>query len=112
MRSVVYFVKRDIGLFRKGNWTVAIGKQTIGSGYPERATAIAAAVAEADRTSYLGRTTEVWVNDGDGFNFEKGFKARKPAAEDDKKGGEVDLTGDEDIMFTVDDPTTDTSGSY
>ncbi|MDQ2860967.1 MAG: hypothetical protein M3T55_09635 [Pseudomonadota bacterium] len=106
MASNMYFVKRDVGLFRKGNWTIVLNSRTTGI-YPERAGALAAAIAEAERTSFLGRATEVWVNDGHGFNFEKAFKAGK-APDAEGKPGEMDLTGEEDIVFTVDDPTTDT----
>jgi len=105
MASSIYFVKRDVGLFRKGNWTVAMGSIAVGF-YPDRETSVAAAISEAERTSLLGRTTEVWVNDGHGFNFEKSFQASKGKADKDGKA-EEDLTGDEDIVFTVDDPTTD-----
>lgn len=105
MASNIYFVKRDVGLFRKGNWTVALGAVTIGM-YADRETSLAAAISEAERTSRLGRTTEVWVNDGDGFNFEKSFQADRGKREKDGKG-EEDLTGDEDIAFTVDDPAAD-----
>jgi|GEM_PF-6753577 len=111
MASHSYFVKQEVGLFRKGNWIVALGKQTTGL-YPGREAAVAAAVAEAERTSFLGRSTEVWVNDGHGFTIERAFKARKPPAEGDEGAKEVDHEGEEDILFTVDDPTTDTSGSY
>ena len=111
MASNVYFVKREVGLFWKGDWIVALGSQKIGL-YPQREAAVAAAVAEAERTSFLGRTTEVWVNDGHGFNFEKSFKAGKPPDEKDKGAKEVSHEGEEDILFTVDDPTTDTTGSY
>jgi len=107
MGNNMYFVKQDVGLFRKGNWTVALGNRTTGI-YPERAAALAAAIAEAERTSFLGRATEVWVNDGHGFNIEKAFKAGK-APDEEGKPGEMDLTGEEDIVFTVDDPTTDAS---
>ncbi|MEO8927813.1 MAG: hypothetical protein ABI306_11695 [Caulobacteraceae bacterium] len=105
MKSNIYFVKQDVGLFRKGKWAVALESQTLGL-YADRQSAVAAAIEEAERTSYLGRTTEVWVNDGDGFNFEKAFKAQKGPAEEEK-AVEPDLTGDEDILFTVDDPTAD-----
>jgi len=105
MPSNIYFVKQDVGLFRKGKWTVALGSVAVGI-YPDRETSVAAAISEAERTSLLGRTTEVWVNDGHGFNFEKSFRASKGKGDKDDKG-EEDLTGDEDIVFTVDDPATD-----
>ena len=104
MPSNVYFVRREVGLFRKGGWSVALGPQKIGI-YPDRETSLGAALAEAERTSGLGRTTEVWVNDGEGFLLEKSFQAQKGKGKGGK--GEDDLTGDEDIVFTVDDPTTD-----
>ncbi|MGI8839811.1 MAG: hypothetical protein ACR2F8_03355 [Caulobacteraceae bacterium] len=105
MPSQIYWVKRDVGLFRKPKWVVLLGPLKFGE-YPDRDTAVAAAIAEAERTSILGRTTEVWVNDGAGFIFEKSFQAQKGK---DKKGGkeEEDLTGEEDIVFTVDEPATD-----
>ncbi len=105
MASVIYFVKRDPGLFRKTTWCLLLGPLKIGD-YPDRDTCIATAIAEAERTSTLGRTTEVWVNDGDGFIFEKSFQAKKGK---DKKGGagEEEFSGDEDIVFTVDNPATD-----
>ncbi len=103
--SVIYWVKRDPGLFRKTTWCVLLGSLKIGD-YPDRDAGVAAAIAEAERTSTLGRTTEVWVNDGGGFLFEKSFQAQKGKGKKDG-GDEDDLTGDEDIVFTVDDPTTD-----
>ena len=45
------------------------------------------------------------MNDGEGFLLEKSFQAQKGKGKGGK--GEDDLTGDEDIVFTVDDPTTD-----
>jgi hypothetical protein len=104
MNSAIYFVKRDVGLFRKGGWTVVVGSTKIGI-YPDRETSLSAALSEAERTSGLGRATEVWVNDGEGFLLEKSFQAQKGKGKEGK--GEDDLTGDEDIVFTVDDPTTD-----
>ena len=95
--SIIYFVKRSAGLFRKTTWCVLLGPLKIGD-YPDRDTCVAAAIAEAERTSNLGRTTEVWVNDGDGFIFEKSFQAKK--GKDKKEDeGEEDLAGDEDFVL-------------
>ena len=80
-----YFVKQDIGLFkRNGDWTLALGRQMIGM-YPDRETAVTTAVDEARRTSMLGSATEVWVNDGHGFLLVKAFKATKPSAEEEEE---------------------------
>jgi hypothetical protein len=109
MASILYFVKRESGLFRKGSWNVLLNNAVIGM-HPDRETALTSAVGEADRTSYMGRQSEVWVYEGDGFVLHKAFKAQKrPDEEDDIK--EQNLAGDEDILFTVDDPTTD-AASY
>lgn len=105
MKSHLYFVKREAGLFRKGGWNVFLNNVVI-SMHPDRETALTSAVAEADRTSYMGRQSEVWVYEGDGFVLHKAFKAQKSADADDE-GMEQNLAGDEDILFTVDDPTTD-----
>ena len=105
MASNLYFVKQESGLFRKGSWNVVSDRTTVGM-YPDRETALTVAVGEADRTSYMGRQSEVWVYEGDGFVLHKAFKAQKPPAEEEDIK-ELDDTGAEDILFTVDDPATD-----
>jgi hypothetical protein len=107
MKSLIYYVKREVGLFRKGGWNVLMDKMLIGT-YQERETALAAAVSEADRTSTMGRMTEVWAYEGDGFVLHKAFQAKK--GKDKDKGDEVDL--DDDSAFIVDDDPTVDSGSY
>ncbi len=79
----LYFVKQDVGLFKKkGNWILALGNQTIGL-YPDREAAVATAIEEAERTSGMGIATEVWVNDGAGFLLTKAFKPSKGKDEDE-----------------------------
>jgi hypothetical protein len=107
MKSLIYYVKREVGLFRKGGWNVVMDTMLIGT-YPERETALAAAVSEADRTSTMGRLTEVWAYEGDGFVLHKAFQAKKGKNKD--KDDEVDL--DDDSAFIIDDDPTVDSGSY
>jgi hypothetical protein len=107
MNSLIYYVKREVGLFRKGGWIVLMDKMLIGT-YPERETALAAAVSEADRSSTLGRVTEVWAYEGDGFVLHKAFQAKK--GKNKEKDDEVDL--EDDSAFIVDDDPTVDSGSY
>ncbi len=64
--SHIYWVKQDRPLFRKPYWTVRLGKLLTGM-YDERQLAVDDAIVEAERTSRLGRQTEVWVDDGHGF---------------------------------------------
>jgi hypothetical protein len=107
MNSLIYYVKREVGLFRKGGWIVLMDKMLIGT-YPQRETALAAAVSEADRSSTLGRVTEVWAYEGDGFVLHKAFQAKK--GKNKEKDDEVDL--EDDSAFIVDDDPTVDSGSY
>jgi len=105
MASLMYYVKREGGLFSKASWNVVFDRTVLGM-YPDRETALGNAIGEADRTSYMGRQSEVWVYEGDGFVLHKAFQARKPPAdEEDGKGDGRDQA--EDIQFTVDDPTFD-----
>ncbi|MGI9170064.1 MAG: hypothetical protein ACR2FH_07820 [Caulobacteraceae bacterium] len=100
MKSLMYYVKRDVGLFRKGSWDVIFDRLKIGR-YPDRETAVAAAVGEAERTSFLGRTTEVWVYEGDGFILHKAFKKTK--RKDDDEGGDDGPDTDElDSVLALD----------
>ena len=108
MNSLIYYVKREVGLFRKGGWIVLMDKMLIGT-YPERETALAAAVSEADRSSTLGRVTEVWAYEGDGFVLHKAFQAKK-GKDKDKDDNKEDY--DDDSAFIVDDDPTVDSGSY
>ena len=61
-----YFVKREFRLFGKRPWTVIFGDETIGM-FDDRTSAVALATQEAKRTAGMGRQSEVWVNDGEGF---------------------------------------------
>lgn len=80
----IYFVKQDIGLFKKkGAWMLALGGQTIGM-YPDREAALASAIDEAERTSKMGLATEVWVNDGAGFLLAKAFQPSKGKSKDEE----------------------------
>ena len=93
MVSWIYWIQKERPLFRKGQWTVKLGDLLIGF-HPERQTAVEEAILEAERTSILGRNTEVWIDDGAGFLLEKAFKASKPP--DDEKD---DADGDDDPHF-------------
>ncbi len=82
-------------MFGKGDWITILNERIIGLA-KEREAALVEAVAEAERTSVLGRTTEVWVDDGLGFTLFKAFKASKPEVpeDDDEEGGEFDTEAD------------------
>ena len=94
MASLIYYVKQERTLFRKGDWRTVMNNLLIGLD-KDRETALAAAVAEAERTSILGRSTEVWIDDGHGFTLHKSFKASKPEVpEDDDDEPEYDPEAD------------------
>lgn len=82
-------------MFGKGDWITILNERIIGLA-KEREAALTEAVAEAERTSVLGRTTEVWIDDGLGFTLFKAFKASKPEVpeDDDDDGGAFDPEAD------------------
>ncbi len=86
-----YWVKLERPLFRKPEWSVSMNELKIGL-HKDRDEAIASAVAEAERTSILGRASEIWVDEGLGFTLYKAFKASKPEVpeedEEDREGGD------------------------
>jgi hypothetical protein len=82
MASHIYWVKQERRLFGKGDWITTLSERVIGL-HKDREEAISSAVAEAERTSVLGRTTEVWIDDGLGFTLFKAFKASKPEVEEE-----------------------------
>jgi hypothetical protein len=89
MASWIYWVKQERPLFRKGDWTVKLGEMLIAF-HKDRQSAVDEAISEAERTSILGRQTEVWVDDGHGFLLAKAFKASKPPVEDEEEGEDFD----------------------
>jgi hypothetical protein len=50
--------------------------------FPERDAAVELAMAEARRTSGLGRQTEVRVNEGEGYVHVAGFEANRAGSEE------------------------------
>jgi hypothetical protein len=85
----IYWVKLERGLFRKPEWSVTLNTQKIGL-HKDRESAMADAIAEAERTSVLGRATELWVDEGMGFTLYKAFKASKPDVPEDEDDGPKD----------------------
>jgi hypothetical protein len=105
MQSAIFFVKQESGLFRKGKWNVLLDKTLIGI-HPEKESALSSAVGEADRTSYMGRQSEVWVFEGDGFVLFKAFTPQKP--QDEAKGVKGKRRDQEDDAAFIDaDPSFD-----
>ena len=82
MASYIYWVKHKRPLFGKGDWTVVLGDVLIAL-HKQRESAVEEALHEAERTSLLGRQTEVWIDDGHGFVLEKAFKASKPPTDEE-----------------------------
>jgi hypothetical protein len=109
MASSMYYVKREGGLFRKGGWHLMFDRTLLGM-YPDREAALATAVGEADRLSFMGRASEVWVFEGDGFVLFKAFQAQKPPKEEKNSEGSGH-DKDEEAAFIDGDPTFD-STSY
>ena len=65
--------------------------------HKDRESALEAAMAEAGRTSILGRASEVWIDEGMGFTIYKAIKASKPDVpdEEDEEAPRDDLDLDE-----------------
>lgn len=95
--SNIYWVKEERGLFRKPEWSVTLNTLKF-SLHKERDEAVQVAVTEAERTSILGRSTEVWVDEGHGFLLYKAFKASKPEVPDEDEDGGGD-DGDDNSMI-------------
>jgi hypothetical protein len=89
--KITYWVKLERSLFRKAEWSVTFNSMKIGL-HKDRDEAIAATLEEAERTSILGRASEVWLDEGMGFTLYRAFKASKPEVpeEDNDKEGPVD----------------------
>ena len=100
MASYIYWVKENRPLFGKREWTVTLGDVLIAY-HKQRQEAVEEALNEAERTSLLGRQTEVWIDDGHGFILEKAFKASKPPADEegdeDGDGADEERAGDDSI---------------
>jgi len=64
--AYAYYVRREFRLFGKRDWTVSTDSEELARA-PDRERAIALATDEARRTAALGRSTEVLVNDGNGY---------------------------------------------
>ena len=96
MASSIYWVKLERGLFRKPEWSVSMNDLKIAL-HKDREAALSEALAEAARTSVLGRASEVWIDEGMGFTLHKAFKASKPDVpdDDDDEGPGDDLSLDE-----------------
>jgi hypothetical protein len=94
--STIYWVKLERSLFRKPEWSVTMNNLKIGL-HKDREEALTATLAEAERTSILGRASEVWIDEGMGFMLHKAFKATKPDVkeDDDEDGPGDDLDLDE-----------------
>jgi len=91
--SLIYWVKQERRLFGKPEWKVSLGNILIALAN-NRDEAIEEALREAERTSILGRQSEVWIDDGHGFTLNKAFQPVKPSKKDDDEGDEDD--GEED----------------
>jgi hypothetical protein len=98
MASMIYWVKQERTMFRKGDWHTILNTMLIGL-HKDRESAIAAAVAEAERTSILGRNTEIWVDDGHGFTHFKAFKASKPDVADEDEGDDSTYNPEDEQMI-------------
>jgi hypothetical protein len=97
MASTIYWVKLERALFRKPEWSVTMNDQKIGL-HKDREAALTDALTEAERSSVLGRASEVWIDEGMGFTLHKAIKATKPQApedDDDEEGPGDDLSLDE-----------------
>ena len=94
--SSIYWVKLERSPFRKPEWSVTLNGQKIGL-HKDRESAVTDAVSEAERTSPLGRASEVWVDEGMGFTLHKAFKPTKPdvVEEDEDEGPTDELDVDE-----------------
>jgi hypothetical protein len=89
MASNIYWVKFERRLFAKPEWSVTLNSQKIGF-HKDRDSAISETLTEAERTSILGRASEVWIDEGMGFTLYKAFKAGKPDVPDDDDEGPAD----------------------
>jgi hypothetical protein len=82
MLASLYTITRPFRLFGKREWVVAYNGRDIAS-FAERETALELAMAEAKRTSRLGRRTEVRINEGEGYVHYAGFEASRPENEEE-----------------------------
>ncbi len=99
--TITYYVKREPGLFRKGRWAILMDKLKIAERDSELE-ALELASVEAQRSADLGRTVEVWANNGEGFVLYKALKPTKKKADDDgdEEGpGEEARDGDDDTTL-------------
>lgn len=95
--AITYFVKREPALFRKARWSIHLDKLKIAERDSQEA-ALAAAVEEAERSAGLGRTVEIWANNGEGFVLYKSFQPvkKKKGDLDDEDENEGEPRDDED----------------
>jgi len=90
-----YFVKRAFRLFGKRPWVVSFNGTDLAS-FPEREAAVAMAVEEAKRSTGFGRSSEVRVDDGEGFMLLQSSRPGEASEEELRPEAEREPDGSDD----------------